>query len=115
MLTSTNISGLWVRRGVGRVKYVFNRSKTRKASDQLEIFLKKIIDTLIGKPGRAVETYTSVTQGLEAIRILNHEQYGSRIVLVDTPGFDNSSKTDTEILKLIDEWLVKTYVELDPS
>ena len=55
-----------------------------------------------------------MTQDLEAWRILDHEQYGSRIVLVDTPGFDDKNRTDEQILELIGSWLKKTYVELDP-
>ena len=87
------------------------------------MFIKKIIDTLTGELGRRTQVaetaddLKSVTQHLEAIRILGHDQYGSRIVLVDTPGFDHSSKTDGEVLRLIREWLEsldKTYVELAP-
>ena len=81
-----------------------------------ERFPEKIIDTLTGQPGlRAAESFTSVTQDLEAYRILDHERYGSRIILVDTPGFDDSNRTDEQILKLIGSWLKKTYVELDTS
>jgi hypothetical protein len=71
---------------------------------------KKIIDTLTGKPGRAEERFTSVTQVPEAIRILNHDRYKNSIVLVETPGFKHSERTDKEILDLIDKWLEKTYV-----
>jgi len=81
---------------------------------QLGIIIEKIIDTLTGEPGqRATESFNSVTQVLEAIRILDHEIYRSRIVLVDTPGFNHSSKTDEEILSMIREWLEKMYVKLD--
>ena len=77
--------------------------------------MKKIIDTLTGEPGkRAAESYTSVTKDLAAFRIMDHERYDSRIVLIDTPGFDDSSRTDEQILELIGAWLKKTYVELDP-
>jgi len=31
------------------------------------------------------------------------------IVLVDTPGFDDTKKTDLEILESIADWLRKTY------
>ncbi|KDQ53019.1 hypothetical protein JAAARDRAFT_100020, partial [Jaapia argillacea MUCL 33604] len=34
---------------------------------------------------------------------------GKRVVLVDTPGFDDTKKTDAEILKIIGNWLAKTY------
>jgi predicted GTPase len=35
---------------------------------------------------------------------------GSNIVFVDTPGFDDTKKTDSDILKMISDWLEKTYV-----
>lgn len=80
----------------------------------LGTFIKKIVDTLAGQQGRrAKESLTSVTQHLAAYRILDHERYGSRIVLVDTPGFDDTKRTDEQILELIGKWLEKTYVELD--
>ncbi|KIM49709.1 hypothetical protein M413DRAFT_114611 [Hebeloma cylindrosporum] len=70
----------------------------------------QIIDTLTGQQGqRAKRSLESVTKDLEASRILDHEKYGSRVVLVDTPGFDDSSRTDALILELLDEWLRKTY------
>ena len=37
------------------------------------------------------------------------------IVFVDTPGFDNTTISDSEILKMISDWLGKTYVVLEPS
>ena len=54
------------------------------------------------------------TKDVGASRILDHERYGSRIVLVDTPGFDDKDRSDEQILQLIGSWLKKTYVELDP-
>ena len=48
-----------------------------------------------------------------AYLILDHERYGCRIVLVDTPGFDDMKWTEEKILKLIGDWLKKTYVELN--
>jgi len=75
--------------------------------------INKIIDTLTGQQGRrAGDDLESSTQDLEASRILDHERYGSRIVLVDTPGFDDSTRTDKQILDLIGEWLTKTYLGL---
>ena len=32
------------------------------------------------------------------------------VVLVDTPGFDDTNKTDREILIMIADWLTNTYV-----
>jgi len=35
---------------------------------------------------------------------------GSNIIFVDTPGFDNVDKSDSDILEMISDWLDKTYV-----
>ena len=32
------------------------------------------------------------------------------MVLVDTPGFDNTHKSDVDILKMVADWLKSTYV-----
>ncbi|KAL0948556.1 hypothetical protein HGRIS_011116 [Hohenbuehelia grisea] len=40
---------------------------------------------------------------------LNHPRDGRNIVLVHTPGFDDTMRSDTEILKLIAQWLKKIY------
>jgi hypothetical protein len=39
---------------------------------------------------------------------VSHPTTGSPVVFVDTPGFDDTYKADTEILGMIAEWLVKT-------
>ena len=35
---------------------------------------------------------------------------GVRLVLVDTPGFDDTDRQDTEILRVIADWLTQKYV-----
>ena len=35
---------------------------------------------------------------------------GLRLVLVDTPGFDDTYRQDTEILRVIADWLIQKYV-----
>ena len=35
---------------------------------------------------------------------------GYNIVFVDTPGFDDPEKSDTDVLKMISDWLEITYV-----
>ncbi|PUU74176.1 hypothetical protein B9Z19DRAFT_1033631 [Tuber borchii] len=37
------------------------------------------------------------------------EYLGERITLVDTPGFNDTNRTDTEVLKEIADWTSKTY------
>lgn len=67
------------------------------------------IDLLTGQIGRrAGSTLKSVTEKIQATRV-HHRKYGKRIVLVDTPGFDDTTRTDMEILAMISEWLVQTY------
>ncbi|KAF9031458.1 hypothetical protein BJ165DRAFT_1518895 [Panaeolus papilionaceus] len=51
------------------------------------------------------------TNDIQLTRILNNPTYGDRIVIVDTPGFDNGHnfKSDTEILRIVGKWLEKAY------
>jgi len=49
---------------------------------------------------------------VEAIRIKNHPVYEDRLILLDTPGFDDTKKTDFEILQLISDWLVQMYEDV---
>ncbi|PPR03432.1 hypothetical protein CVT24_012701 [Panaeolus cyanescens] len=62
------------------------------------------------KERRAGATLTSCTTEIQAIRIhSSNKALGDRLVLVDTPGFDDTNKTDVEILKMIGKWLERTY------
>jgi hypothetical protein len=36
---------------------------------------------------------------------------GYNIVFVDTPGFDDTKRSDSDILKMISDWLEITYVD----
>ncbi|KAF9450923.1 hypothetical protein P691DRAFT_773577 [Macrolepiota fuliginosa MF-IS2] len=70
------------------------------------------IDLLTGQLGRSSQrsgsALKSVTNHVQATRV-KHSKYGDRLVLVDTPGFDDTSRSDMEILMMISEWLQKTY------
>lgn len=46
---------------------------------------------------------------IQATRV-THEKYGDRIVLVDTPGFDDTTRSDMQILEIIGKWMAQTYV-----
>jgi len=50
-------------------------------------------------------TLQSVTEDVRAIRI---PMYNANVVLVDTPGFETTNRSDVVILELIGEWLKKT-------
>jgi predicted GTPase len=68
----------------------------------------KMIDTLTGQDSRSGSSLKSVTKDVVAVRVLNHLKYGDNLVLVDTPGFDDVSKSDKVILEMISSWLSKT-------
>ncbi|KAG6335341.1 hypothetical protein ID866_3752 [Astraeus odoratus] len=49
---------------------------------------------------------TSFTSEIKVFKCVIDE---SPVILVDTPGFDDTKKSDLEILELISDWLDKTY------
>jgi len=51
----------------------------------------------------------SYTTEVRAVRLSKHPVYGDRLVLVDTPGFDDTNKSDLEILQMISNWLQNVY------
>ncbi|KAJ3553263.1 hypothetical protein NP233_g12686 [Leucocoprinus birnbaumii] len=68
------------------------------------------VDLLTGQMNkRAGHTLKSVTNDIEATRMTHPNFPGRNIVLIDTPGFDDTTRTDMEILNMISEWLKKTY------
>jgi predicted GTPase len=69
-------------------------------------YLVKIIDTLLDQTGqRAGSSLASSTKKVSAIRLKNHEVYGDRLVFVDTPGFDDTLKSDKEGPAVIIDWI----------
>lgn len=74
-----------------------------------EACVSQFIDLLTGQPGRrAGNSLKSVTSQIQLTRV-KHPKYGDRIVLVDTPGFDDTSRTDKQVLQMIGDWLQKTW------
>jgi predicted GTPase len=68
----------------------------------------KIIDTLTNQPGkRAGSRLESCTTEVRAVRVFNHPIHGDHLVLVDTPGFDDTNKSDLQILQMVSNWLQK--------
>ena len=66
----------------------------------------KIIDTLTNQPGRrAGSRLESCTTEVRAVRLFNHPVHGNHLVFVDTPGFDDTNKSDLEILQMVSNWL----------
>lgn len=76
---------------------------------QLLFTSSKFIDTLTNQPGRrAGLNLESHTDQIRAVRMLQHPEYADRLVFVDTPGFNNTYKSDMEVLQLISDWLKQT-------
>ncbi|KAF4614550.1 hypothetical protein D9613_003466 [Agrocybe pediades] len=69
------------------------------------------IDVLAESHGdRAREGLHSATSAVNIVRLhTDHPVFRNRVILVDTPGFDDTSKTDYEILEIISKFLAKTY------
>ena len=61
---------------------------------------------------RSGSSLDSYTEQIQAVRVYEHPKYANRLVLVDTPGFDDTNKSDKEILQMIGDWLKKTYFSL---
>jgi hypothetical protein len=79
-------------------------------ADRLPFFSKAIqfINVATGQAGGTVGHHLkSCTSDIRAVRV-NHPATGIPVTFIDTPGFDDSVKTDMEILTLIADWLVKT-------
>ena len=68
----------------------------------------QFINTLTGNPEkRKASDLSSATQNVTPYTIQYH---GLRLVLVDTPSFDDTHRSEMEILRIIADWLTKKYV-----
>jgi len=59
----------------------------------------------VGDPGSMSTCTTQIEYAI--VDPLSRRNRGYRMVIVDTPGFDDSSKSDSEVLKEIASWLQK--------
>lgn len=67
------------------------------------------IDRAVGRPDiNAGHDLTSCTKEVRAVRY-PHTDGTRNIVLVDTPGFDDTFMTDVQVLQRIADWLKSTY------
>jgi len=63
-----------------------------------------------GTTGTVGHSLQSRTNEVSVIQL----QYpGVNLCFVDTPGFDNTNKSDSEIVRLVGKWLSATYVKID--
>jgi GTP-binding protein EngB required for normal cell division len=69
-----------------------------------------LIDTLSRSTKWSGNSLLSETQKVSAVRVkLSLQGSTEEIVLVDTPGFNDTTRSDLEILRLIADWLKQTY------
>ncbi|KAF9530971.1 P-loop containing nucleoside triphosphate hydrolase protein [Crepidotus variabilis] len=66
----------------------------------------KIIDKLTQKTSWSGDSLASVTQSVRSIKT---RVEGTEITLVDTPGFDDTHKSDLHVLHAISDWLEAKY------
>jgi hypothetical protein len=52
----------------------------------------------------------SCTSNVSNVRISIPEMAFGDLVFVDTPGFNDTHKSDVDILKMVADWLKSTYV-----
>ena len=77
-------------------------------------FLNQLLGWPAFKVGRGLASCTAAVTARVVVQApleyaqLNQMLGGRRIVLVDTPGFDDTYMEDEEILILISEWLTKS-------
>lgn len=77
------------------------------APDLLSQFIVRL---LAGRP--KPQSLKSETSGIKAYRIFNpaiDSRTISSIVVVDTPGFDDTTRTDYDILSMAADWLHSSY------
>jgi predicted GTPase len=68
-----------------------------------------VLDLLTGqKNKRAGNSLKSCTDKIQAVRVRRAAGRDDRLVLIDTPGFDDTNKSDMVILQMIGDWLEKT-------
>jgi hypothetical protein len=72
--------------------------------------MRKFIETICGIEGRSGHSLESCTQEISAFRLSFPERSDLDICFVDTPGFDDTNRSDVEIFGMISGWLNNTYV-----
>jgi predicted GTPase len=71
-------------------------------------FINKAADAERVAVGHRLRSCTAQIQTVFVTHPDNHH----RVVFIDTPGFDDTWDDDTEILKRISDWLVRTWAFL---
>jgi len=93
--------------GKSSVRYVPFTSGLQTSLD----ILTKFIEKATGIKGIVGDGLESSTQELSVFKFtLPEDDNSSTVFLVDTPGFDDTNRTDHDVFETISKWLIKTYV-----
>ena len=83
-------------------------SYRRKTLRPIRLRYSQFINTAAGRTEVVVcNDLKSQTRAVQPIRCL-HPDGRRNIVLVDTPGFDDTDISDTQILRIVAQWLKET-------
>ena len=71
--------------------------------------MNQFINVATGQPSTTIgHDLESCTQDVQAVSCSHPDGSGRNVVFVDTPGFNDSGRTDYDVLKSIAKWLEKT-------
>jgi hypothetical protein len=95
---------------------IFSASRQFSSKDRIVVVMgptgagkSTFIDCATSQGGKNVgHSWKSETSQVRSVSV-SHPTDRQPVVFVDTPGFDDTFKSDTEILSMIADWLVKTY------
>ena len=88
------------------------RNSVLTVSFSVLIFWYQMINQLAGKKVMVVgHGLDSCTSEIKHAIVQHPTEQNRRIILVDTPGFDDTYVNDVEILKSIANWLAQSYVQ----
>jgi len=69
-------------------------------------FINAVMSKVVAKVG---DDYESCTQQVRAYGCIHPDGSGRKVIIVDTPGFDDTYKFDFDVLRDLAKWLAKTY------
>jgi GTPase Era involved in 16S rRNA processing len=71
--------------------------------------LQQFINSVVGYEATQIgHGLKSCTQSIQSVAIRHPADPNRRLILIDTPGFDDTYRPDTEILRNIADWLEDT-------
>jgi len=96
--------------GVGKSKFISHLSKTAVVGDGVKSCkATPVLPLPVQAAHKKRQPTNKIKLGTTAISIHTAFLEGRNIYLIDTPGFDDTTRTDTEILREIAAWLKKSY------